>query len=76
MTILVLAKGEKLDWNGVTLTVTRAARDGAWADLKCFRGGREWTKRQRLPLPGLKRVDEPVPGCTCEDCDELAVSDG
>lgn len=73
---LVLSRGDKLTWSGVAVVVTRVARDGAWADLKCDDGAQQWTKRQRLPLPGLKRVEDPIPGCVCEDCAELVTSDG
>lgn len=74
---LILAKGDKLTWSGVAVVVTRVAKDGAWADLKCDDGEQQWTKRQPLPLPnGSKRIEEPIPGCTCEDCDELVTSDG
>jgi hypothetical protein len=55
------AKGYRFIWvtDGPTvfITVTRAARDGCWADIRCttvlHRGDDRgtWTKRQPLPLP-------------------------
>jgi hypothetical protein len=75
---LIVGKGDRLDWHGVAVVVMRVARDGSWADIRCDDGERQWTKRQPLPLPmpeGTKRVDEPIPGCTCEDCADLAGCD-
>jgi hypothetical protein len=41
----------------VYCVVTRVARDGSWADLRCRGGSAAWTKRQPLPLsPGFRRV--------------------
>lgn len=76
--MLTVAKGDRLDWNGVTVVVTRMAKDGTWADIRCDDGELSWSKRQPLPLPaGTKRApDAPVDGCTCEDCEDLAGSDG
>lgn len=34
----------------VFIEVTRVAKSGAWADLKCFTWAVMWTKRQPLPL--------------------------
>ena len=51
-------KGDRLDWSGVAVEVTRVARDGSWADVRCTHPvDGTWTKRQQLPLPaGTVRV--------------------
>ncbi len=56
------AKGDTYEWLGVTVTVTRVAGDGTWADVACELDGHTWTKRQPLPLPAeaeLVTVGEP-----------------
>ena len=44
-------RGQVWDWNGVKCVVTRVARDGSWADFRCYSGD-TWSKRMKLPLPG------------------------
>lgn len=55
-----VAKGARLWWwpethsplrDRVFIEVTRVARDGSWADLRCCTWAVMWTKRQPLPLP-------------------------
>lgn len=43
--------GQRYVWRGVQYSITRVARDGAWADIRCTDGFEWWTKRQPLPLP-------------------------
>ena len=48
------AKGDRYEFGrgpNVLCIVTRVARDGSWVDLRMIDPSREWTKRQRLPLP-------------------------
>jgi hypothetical protein len=35
----------------VYIYITRVARDGSWADIRCCTWLRGWSKRQPLPLP-------------------------
>ena len=46
----------------VKCLVTRVARDGSWADLRCRAwNGNQWSKRMRLPFPGsFELTDEYV----------------
>lgn len=58
-----VAKGERLTWrhdddpdHPVYIEVTRVARDGTWADIRCHTFADSWSKRQPLPLPqGVRR---------------------
>jgi hypothetical protein len=51
-------KGDRLDWDGISIEVTRVARDGTWADIRCQDYPAMWTKRQPLPMPeGTVRAD-------------------
>jgi hypothetical protein len=44
-------RGEWYSWNGVSIRISRVARDCTWADIWCWDGETYWTKRQPLPLP-------------------------
>jgi len=50
-------RGDKYRWGkqqavAMQVTVTRVARDGSWADIRCrAANGGEVRKRQRLPFP-------------------------
>lgn len=43
-------RGQVWDWNGVKCVITRMAKDGSWADFRCYSGD-TWSKRMKLPLP-------------------------
>jgi hypothetical protein len=50
--VSTVKKGDAFNWNGVRVQVTRAAKDGSWADIWCMASIWEvWTKRQSLPFP-------------------------
>jgi hypothetical protein len=52
-------KGDRYDWNGITITVLRVARDLTWADIRAEApGGNSWTKRQRLPMEITARIED------------------
>ncbi len=53
-----LKRGDQFVWRHddepekpVYIEVTRVARDGSWADIRCCTWAVAWTKRQPLPLP-------------------------
>jgi hypothetical protein len=35
----------------VYVEVTRVAKNGTWADIRCYTWASSWAKRQPLPLP-------------------------
>ena len=43
--------GQWYQWMGVDMEVIRVARDGSWADFRCYGRDETWNKRQTLPLP-------------------------
>lgn len=53
----MIERHDKYEWMGVTMEVTRVAKDGSWADFLCSRAGAQvtapstWPKRHKLPLP-------------------------
>jgi hypothetical protein len=49
--------------NPVKILVTRVARDGSWAEVRCgpTLSGRSWTERQQLPFPPAFRLVSAVP---------------
>jgi hypothetical protein len=52
MTEYHVKAGDRFDWHGVLLEVTRVGRNGLWADLRVHEpSGSTWSKRQPLPLP-------------------------
>lgn len=50
-----VVKGQIWNWNkDVRCYVIRVARDGTWADMRCWRyttDSKPWSKRMPLPLP-------------------------
>jgi hypothetical protein len=44
-------KGDHYRWGVLSVTITRVAKDGKWADILVRHGNSEWGKRQRLPFP-------------------------
>lgn len=49
----VVFKGQVYEWENIDFRVIRVARDGSWADIRCYQPetGVFWSKRQPLPLP-------------------------
>jgi hypothetical protein len=57
VTVTNVQKGDRLQWYGVSIRVTRVSKTGAWADVDCNDGHERWSKRQALPFPaGTVRV--------------------
>ena len=45
-------RGDRYEWHGVDIGITRVAADGTWADITVSPpSGAGWTKRQPLPFP-------------------------
>jgi len=59
------ARGDVYLWNeSVRAEITRIAKDGSWADLRCttFLNPDSWNKRQKIPFPAsFVRVDPDAP---------------
>jgi hypothetical protein len=56
-----IKRWDRFSWMGNEVTVTRVAKDGAWADIYVREPSTDthWTKRQPLPMPeGSVRVDQ------------------
>jgi hypothetical protein len=56
----------------VFIEVTRVARDGAWADIRCYTWAVMWTKRQPLPLDFVVPRDWGMADMEEQEADHIA----